>query len=98
MDGPLPRMRIGVILHPTVFFALSDGAGVLQHGDRPCAQRPDRQRCSRALGFVLTALAISPAARRQPPAGIYQTKLQPAIMSPSSWRLAVPATGWRPLP
>ena len=33
-SGPV-RMLIGAILHPTELFALADGTGFLQHGDRP---------------------------------------------------------------
>jgi hypothetical protein len=42
LDGALPGMRIGAVFHPTVLFALADGAGFLQHGYRPSAQRSKR--------------------------------------------------------
>jgi hypothetical protein len=42
IDCPLPCMRIGAILHPTVFVAFADGAGFLEHLDRPPTQRPYR--------------------------------------------------------
>jgi hypothetical protein len=35
------RVRIGAVLHPAVRLAFTNGAGFLQHGDRPAAQRPD---------------------------------------------------------
>src|SRR5687767_1513928 len=42
IEGPLPCMRIGAFLHPSVLLALADGASFLEHGHRPAAQRPDR--------------------------------------------------------
>lgn len=33
-------MRVGAVLHPTVLLAFVDGAGLLQHRDRPTAQGP----------------------------------------------------------
>jgi len=41
IEGAFARMRIGAVQHPAVVLAFSDGAGFLQHGDRPTAQRPD---------------------------------------------------------
>ena len=43
IEGPLSRMRIGAVLHPTVLLALADGAGFVQHVDRPTAQGADRR-------------------------------------------------------
>jgi hypothetical protein len=52
-------MRIGAILHPTMFLALADGARFLEHVDRPSAQRPYRlpsfsrhQHCRPILIFM----------------------------------------------
>jgi hypothetical protein len=42
IEGPLSRMRIGAILHPTVLLALADGARFLEDVNRPSAQRPYR--------------------------------------------------------
>lgn len=36
-ERTFPRVRIGAILHPAVFLAFLDGAGLLQHRDRPSA-------------------------------------------------------------
>ena len=43
IEGPLPRMRIGAFLHPTVLLALADGASFLEHVNRPSAHRPYRR-------------------------------------------------------
>jgi hypothetical protein len=43
-EGPLARMRVGAIPHPTMILAFEDGAGVLQHRDGPSAQCPDRRQ------------------------------------------------------
>jgi hypothetical protein len=39
----LAGVRVGAVLHPAVLFAFADGAGLLQHGDRPSAKRADRR-------------------------------------------------------
>jgi hypothetical protein len=43
IEGSLPRMRIGAVLHPTAFPALANCARFLEHVDRPSAQRPYRR-------------------------------------------------------
>jgi hypothetical protein len=42
-EGALVGVWIGAVLHPAVLLALANGAGVLQHGDRPSTQRADRR-------------------------------------------------------
>jgi hypothetical protein len=41
IERAVASMRVGAILHPTVFLALADGAGSIEHRDGPAAQRPD---------------------------------------------------------
>jgi hypothetical protein len=41
-DGMIAGVGIGAFPHPTVFLALADRAGFLQHRERPAAWRPDR--------------------------------------------------------
>jgi hypothetical protein len=36
VKGALAGVRVGTVLHPAVFLAFADGAGFLQHRDRPC--------------------------------------------------------------
>jgi hypothetical protein len=43
IEGPLPCMRIGAVLRPTVLLALADGASILEHANRPSAHRPYRR-------------------------------------------------------
>ncbi len=43
IQGVLARMRIGPVLRPAVLLAFVDRSGVLQHIDRPPAQRADRR-------------------------------------------------------
>jgi hypothetical protein len=46
VERPFARVRIRAILHLTMFFALADGAGLLQHGNRPATKSPDcRSAC-----------------------------------------------------
>jgi hypothetical protein len=39
IEGPLPCMRIGAVLHPAVLLALADGASFQKHVNRPSAHR-----------------------------------------------------------
>src|ERR1700726_425534 len=57
LDGPLPGLRIGPILHPTVLLALADGAGFEQDGDRPAFD------CPEGGAFSLSTLILSRHAR-----------------------------------
>ena len=43
VERALAGVRVGAVLHPAVLLAFPDGAGLLQHGDRLTAQRPDRR-------------------------------------------------------
>jgi hypothetical protein len=61
LESSLAGMRVGAVLHPAMLLALVDGLRLLQHVDRPAAQRPDvvrsallsqpRDSKSRGLGF-----------------------------------------------
>jgi hypothetical protein len=42
-ESALAGVRVGPVLHPAVLFALADGAGFLQRGDRLAAQDADRR-------------------------------------------------------
>ena len=39
IDGPLPGMRIGAVLHPAVLLAFANGASFLEHVKRPSEHR-----------------------------------------------------------
>jgi len=43
VERPLARVRIRAILYPAVIFALLDGAGFVQHGNRPATKSPNRR-------------------------------------------------------
>ena len=48
VECPFARVLIRTILHPAVFFALVDGAGLHQHGNRPATNSPKcRSACLR---------------------------------------------------
>jgi len=41
-EDALPRVRISEVLHPAMLLAFPGGASLLQHGNRPALQAPDR--------------------------------------------------------
>jgi hypothetical protein len=65
VEGPFASVRIGAVLHPAVLLALTDGAGFLQHADRPAAQRPDRESPSLDI-----SIEIAPGRDESLPSGL----------------------------
>ena len=63
----LPSMRIGAVLRPAVLVTFVDGAGLLQHGERPAS----RSKSSADLSFVVS-IDVTPPRRILPPHRLLQ--------------------------